>query len=285
MIAAVLSVAASLDGIKNFRAVGGLPGIYRSAALEQATAADAAYILDKAEIRTIIDLRNDDEVQKAAQDATDFGRRLLEEFDECSLVGAGCVASEGSGCLTRVQVPILEDVEAFYAEVAQRLPPARKAQAKLLQLTNARAYDQLLYDEVTRQRHPMLNTVMLKTSKRWGEALSLAADRSGGAVLFHCAQGKDRTGVLAALLQHAASCDESRIVDEYAISGRLLGHDTEEPPPRQSTEGVDWSVMRGSPPEAMVETLAWIRNEFGAIDLFLEGVGCGEDWRRTLLRK
>ena len=35
-----------------------LPGLYRSANLEQATAADAAFLLDGAKIRTVIDLRN-----------------------------------------------------------------------------------------------------------------------------------------------------------------------------------------------------------------------------------
>ena len=55
-----------LDGVANFRLVSpSLPGIYRSAALERATAADAAEILDRYKIRTIIDLRNEDEIDKA----------------------------------------------------------------------------------------------------------------------------------------------------------------------------------------------------------------------------
>ena len=42
---------------------------------------------------------------------------------------------------------------------------------------------------------------------------------------------------------------------------------------------MDWSALRGSPPEAMAETLDWIRAEYGAIDYFLASVGCDEDWR------
>ena len=283
----VVQSVTSLEGIQNFRAVSPrLPGIYRSAGLEKATAADVAYLLDGAKIRTIIDLRNDDEVEQSLAEATSYGAALLEAFDEQRPVGTGCVASEGCGTLSRTQVPILQDVDGFYAEVAERLTGIRKIKAPALKATNGRAYDQLLYDELARQKQPMLNTVMLKTSAGWGEALSLAADRSGGSVLFHCAQGKDRTGVLAALLQHAAGCDEADIVASYAQSGPLLGHDLDKPAPRpQQTEGVDWSCMRGSPPEAMTETLAWIRAEYGAIDSFLESVGCGEAWRRTLLQR
>ena len=47
--------------------------------------------------------------------------------------------------------------------------------------------------------------------------------------------------------------------------------------------GVDWSALRGSPPEAIGETFEWIRREHGAIDTFLESVGCDDAWRRMLL--
>ena len=53
-------------------------------------------------------------------------------------------------------------------------------------------------------------------------ALQLAADRRHGGVLIHCAQGKDRTGILAALLQHAAGDLQQDIVSSYALSERLL---------------------------------------------------------------
>ena len=55
---------------------------------------------------------------------------------------------------------------------------------------------QLLYDEVSRGKQQLLYTAMLRSAsvEAWGRALRLSADRSRGAVLIHCAQGKDRTG-------------------------------------------------------------------------------------------
>ena len=72
-------------------------------------------------------------------------------------------------------------------------------------------YDRLLYDELPRQGHTLLYTGMLRSAGAavWGEALACAADRSGGGVLVHCAKGKDRTGVLCALLQHAVGAAAS----------------------------------------------------------------------------
>ena len=51
----------------------------------------------------------------------------------------------------------------------------------------------------------------------------------------------------------------------------------------QESAAVDWSALRGSPAEAMQDTLAWVRREYGAVDAFLEGAGADEAWRRTLL--
>ena len=56
---AVLLASGLREGVLNLRPVSpSLPGLYRSAAYERETAADAAEILDGLRIRTVIDLRN-----------------------------------------------------------------------------------------------------------------------------------------------------------------------------------------------------------------------------------
>ena len=244
-------------------------------------------------IRTIIDLRNDDEIQRAQSSSTPFGRALVAAFDRGDAVGPGCIASEGHGILRRYHVPLLSNTEGFFDEVARRMPAARKAEAIFYRGFDGRKYDQLLYDEVGRGKQSLLYTCMLQSSPCWQEALSLAADRREGAVLFHCAQGKDRTGVLAALLQHAAGDDAEQIVDAYAASEALLKafDDARRTDPsvqqRQSAgearAGVDWSALRGSPPDQIVKTFEWIRQTHGSIDGFLASVECEEPWRQILL--
>ena len=104
-------------------------------------------------------------------------------------------------------------------------------------------------------------------------------------MLVHCAQGKDRTGILCALLQHAAGDDEAMLVADYALSERLLPARCTEPDKTSgSSAGVDWCKLRGSPPEQMIASLDWLRGRYGSIDGFLESSGCGNDWRQLLLR-
>ena len=169
-------------------------------------------LLDGLRIRTVLDLRSQDEIDKALAAATPVGRALFNAYADGAPVGPGQLASEGTGRLRRVHVPLLADVDAFWNEVATRLPPAKKAEAMLYRSVDGKRYDRLLYDELPRQGHSLLYTCMLRSAgpAAWGEALACAADRAGGGVLVHCAKGKDRTGVLCALLQHAAGDEEQQ---------------------------------------------------------------------------
>ena len=49
-----------------------------------------------------------------------------------------------------------------------------------------------------------------------------AIARADGAVLVHCAAGKDRTGVVVALALDAAGVDRVRIVEDYLATGERI---------------------------------------------------------------
>lgn len=53
-------------------------------------------------------------------------------------------------------------------------------------------------------------------------ALEVLAQPSSSAVLFHCAAGKDRTGVLAALALDVAGVERDAIVADYALTNERL---------------------------------------------------------------
>ncbi|EEH37041.1 hypothetical protein PAAG_07459 [Paracoccidioides lutzii Pb01] len=87
---------------------------------------------------------------------------------------------------------------------------------------------------------------------------------------FHCTAGKDRTGVLAALILHIAGCSPDIIAEDYVLT--RVGFE----PVREvllkslldGTENVDESVKRalavvgGVPYEAMVQFLVFLEREF-----------------------
>ena len=200
--------------------------------------------------------------------------------------GIALRARFGSGACAYHRVPLLGDVDGLFEYIERSLPPLRRLEGLRRRAFDARAYDQLLYDELGRGGLGLLYRAMLATAQpAVGRALRLTtkADGAGGATLFHCAQGKDRTGVLAMLLQHCTGAGADEIVASYAASEALLeqGGGVAQPEPRREGEGVDWSALRGSPPQAMEQTLAWLDDEFGGggaagsgIDRYLDGCGC-----------
>ena len=53
------------------------------------------------------------------------------------------------------------------------------------------------------------------------KALAIILDpKRGGAILWHCTEGKDRGGLVSAMLLLAAGIEEEKIIEDYALSNR-----------------------------------------------------------------
>src|SRR6187551_3871899 len=73
-------------------------------------------------------------------------------------------------------------------------------------------------DHATATRDVYL-TLLLLLPERFAEAVAAVADAPEGAVVIHCTAGKDRTGLLTALLLRLAGVSIADIGDDYALSG------------------------------------------------------------------
>jgi protein-tyrosine phosphatase len=108
--------------------------------------------------------------------------------------------------------------------------------------------------------------------------------------VFHCSAGKDRTGVLSALILGFLGVPDETIVEDYALSGPamvdLLAHlKAEYPDAAEAVEEHAPAILRVMP-ESMEEFLAQMRGTYGSFDALaeqLEVVGAVERLRGTLL--
>ena len=112
--------------------------------------------------------------------------------------------------------------------------------------------------------------------------------RAGGAVLVHCAAGKDRTGVVVALALDAAGVDRYTIVSDYlvtrerieAIMARLLSSETY----RAELEGHD--PQHHAPiPGTMERLLELVDERFGGSAAWLADQGLNEADLERLRRR
>ncbi|MCD5345314.1 tyrosine-protein phosphatase [Agromyces sp. S2-1-8] len=158
-------------GLPNTWDLGGLDGalgttrhgrIYRSAMLDGLGEAGRSELYDNG-VRTIIDLRNDDEVGRAIEEPFTRHHRPVEDQSNTEFMARWETL----------------DSPGYYAEVLERWPELIVA-----------VFDALAGSGGPRDSRP-------------------------GALLLHCAHGRDRTGMITSMLLQLCEVDRTEIVADY----------------------------------------------------------------------
>jgi protein-tyrosine phosphatase len=109
--------------------------------------------------------------------------------------------------------------------------------------------------------------------------LRILANAPGGAV-YHCAAGKDRTGVISAVLLGVLGVPDELIVADYALSGERIDEIIERV---MSMKGYH-NTLHDMPedtlhalPESMETVLARVGEKWGSMEDFLRGGGLDQD--------
>ena len=120
-------------------------------------------------------------------------------------------------------------------------------------------------------RHGIYRRMLAGNRPAIGRAIrEIAAAPAGRPIVAHCAGGKDRTGLIVALLLDVAGVPRDRIVADWVASEEGLGV----PAMLAAFEGTDderrsMELAWTTPPEVMIETLDWVDTEFGGSREFL----------------
>ena len=166
-----------LEGAYNLRDLGDLPTedggrtrtgrVFRSDSLQSVTAADAALLHERLGVRSLIDLRGEDEV-----------------------------ASEGRG--------LLADRDVRYVN----LPLVQEDGSLLSYLDDGRTVDLV----------PRYLSYLDSPGRTMLRAIELISEAETAPTVFFCAAGKDRTGVLSALVLRLVGVEPEAVVDDYLLS-------------------------------------------------------------------
>jgi protein tyrosine/serine phosphatase len=155
-----------------------------------------------------------------------------------------------------VHVPLMPELDdAEWAEI----DPIGDAQPDALGSTRA------VYLELLERRRP-----------QFGEAISAVADApEDGAVLVHCFGGKDRTGLVVALLLRLAGVDLEAIGADYALSGHNLREVTAAwvAQAEDDLERERRTRIGEAPAAAMVGVLEELERRYGSVRGYLGAAG------------
>lgn len=101
------------------------------------------------------------------------------------------------------------------------------------------------------------------------QALDVIVDDANAPLVFHCASGKDRTGLLAALVLTLLDVPEDVIVEDFALtelaSDRLIADWV-----ALSGQAPTWLGYGRAPAEVMTLFLAWAKEHYGSLRGYAE---------------
>jgi len=113
------------------------------------------------------------------------------------------------------------------------------------------------------------------------DSLRVLADPSQVPAVFHCAAGKDRTGVLAAVVLALLGVDEEVIIGDYALTATAMASLVErlkqDRPEALSAMNDQPPAYLATPPEAMRMFLSHVRTEHGSMVGYVRGIGVDLD--------
>jgi protein-tyrosine phosphatase len=129
---------------------------------------------------------------------------------------------------------------------------------------------------IAQQMYPNL-TNDPECRKQFKQFFRLILDTANGAILYHCTQGKDRTGFASALILAALGADRDTIVADFDATNRVYEEDV-----RQCCQNVllmggkenEIATVKsflGANTDNFIKALESIDREFGTMEAYLKG--------------
>jgi protein-tyrosine phosphatase len=146
-------------------------------------------------------------------------RSLLRSDDLAQLTPVGVQALAEFGVQTVLDLRWSEEIALNPSPIGVQAPQIRYVHSSLLASTPAQ------WRELSKSCEKELwkCVVLEKVRPQLATVLKVIAAAPAGPLLFHCVAGKDRTGIIAALMLTLAEVKPAAIAADYAESTQMLG--------------------------------------------------------------
>lgn len=120
-----------------------------------------------------------------------------------------------------------------------------------------------------------------KSGEQIAQAVAIVAQPQSHPAIVHCAAGKDRTGVLVAVLLALLGVSDETIADDYALSARamdgVLARLLERLPEQEEEIRSVAATMLSATPANIRALLDGLRAEYGSVEGYVAAFGAGDD--------
>ncbi|WP_278851884.1 tyrosine-protein phosphatase [Gordonibacter pamelaeae] len=253
-----------LEGLPNTRDIGGIRAadgryvkharLLRSGALAGATERDLEVLLDDFDVRTVIDLRTEEE-RREKPDPEDGLEGV--RFEDAPVLNTSTLGVTREGGI-KGALKMLRAVQDNPAQIMMDI------------------YERMVLDEASQRGFASFFDDVL--------------DTPDGAVLWHCTIGKDRAGLAAMLLLHVLGASHEDILRDYEATNRYVASRTEDIMDALATYHLagkldkSIQVINAADPRFLQAALDAIDRELGGLDAYVEKALGITDEKRDALR-
>ncbi len=134
------------------------------------------------------------------------------------------------------------------------------------------------------QLHELYSTYLDECQPQIGAIMAAIAESTAGTV-FHCHAGKDRTGLIAALVLGAVGVADEAIAADYAQTNDQIAPLVAEWRSyalKHNRDMADFERDSASAPQTMIDTLSHLRARYGGVTAYLAGCGVTEGQLKQL---
>jgi len=246
----------SLTGVGNARELGGYTMedertvkhglLLRTAKLSNATAGDLRKLTDEYQLSVVIDFRGESEIG---------------HYPDPEISGT-----------KNLSIPIIEQTNAFPKDMVAEMEALGARNGEVTKMDRLRLSIKYgVFDERADQMYvDFLSSDRGKAGYRqfFRELLDLP---DGEAILFHCTEGKDRTGCAAMLILFALGADEETVMEDFLLTNAFNADLIEEDRRMLGEEGIaeeDMDVylsqMDQVNPGYMKNAITWMTDNYGS---------------------
>ena len=278
-----------LVGIRNARELGGYPAgdglsvkkgvLLRTAKLSSGTEEDLGRLRDVYKLAEIIDLRSADEINGSQENSMCSGST---EPDPDPVIED----------VKYINLPVL-DMRKQLEKSAELYASLNMEELKKMDIVRIltlsidagiigdEMYNDFVFEEAGKKNYSLM----------FRELLSLDEGRS---VLFHCTQGKDRTGIAAMLILSALGVPEDMIVEDYMLTNefnseliekeRMMLEKSGRVPPEKQRSYI--MALDGVERSTMTNAIARLKERYGSvINYIVKELGISESELEQLREK
>lgn len=286
------SVQEHFEGIRNIRDLAEAdpriaPGkVFRTAAPLKATSQDVRRLYNDLGIKDLVDLRSSEELRFDGTSEAFAGSSFCSYRKDpavARVVPDPTTYKSGSSDVLHVQIPIMEK-QRYYVSLLLRMSKRLAVKLVLLRMIDEPASRKLAIQEVNSGGLEGLYRILLEDSGPWFAAALRHISKSvetNRPVLFFCKAGKDRTGLLAAMILTLMGASEETILADYVRSDEYhqVGLAGLEDNPQAT--GLDRDTFERAPRKAMHYALRLLEDA-GGVEQYLVNAGFGLDEQQQL---